>query len=393
MKETILKLIVISDLHCHYSKKGNDTYLTSDLLRTPIGNHPVESLLKIVEKEEDLRADLTLSPGDFTNECDVQGFISGWNYVHEINEGFESSEIIATVGNHDVDSYGANSNYSLDIAKAIKKNFPLKESRERELFWSRGCVFVERENFRVLVINSSHFHHNKENAKQGKVDYNLLDYVKEYLEKIQDNKIQIALSHHHPINHSRLELGEMDKIVNGSELLELLCKSKFDLFIHGHKHDALLRNYSSAGNSHVLPILSAGSFSAKTNISWTSMRNQFHQIDISKSGNERAKGVIRTWTFFSKQGWKLSYDDEAFPPHSGFGYDGTIPDLVKKVASIIGSKTIVQWGEILDQIPEIKNLIPSQIKELEEELDNVGLALYRRKAAEIPECIFNKNYQ
>src|SRR3546814_398838 len=99
-----LKLAIISDLHCHPINMENDvTYLPSDKLRSPSNDHPVESLLKIIKKEG-ISTDYTLCPGDFTDKASVIGFISGWNYSLEIHRALNSKEIIATLGNHDVDS-------------------------------------------------------------------------------------------------------------------------------------------------------------------------------------------------------------------------------------------------------------------------------------------------
>ena len=181
-----------------------------------------------------------MCPGDFTNKTDVQGFISGWDFTLEINKELEGKEVIATLGNHDVDSYETFSNYSLEIAKGIKKGFPLKDEDDCDKFWSKGCVFIEADDYRILVINSSHYHHNKKASGGGKVGDDLIDYIDEYLAKKNDDKINIALTHHHPIDHSRFKLGEEDKIINGDSLLEVLGKYNFDLFIHGHKHDPLL---------------------------------------------------------------------------------------------------------------------------------------------------------
>ena len=129
-------------------------------LRVPADDHPVESLLNVIE-EEGFSVDLTLCPGDFTDKANIQGFISGWSYSLEINRKLKGPNIIATVGNHDVDAYNNYSNYSLTTAKGIKQGFPLASEEECDTFWSKGCVFVEHDDYRILVINSSHFHHNR----------------------------------------------------------------------------------------------------------------------------------------------------------------------------------------------------------------------------------------
>ena len=155
MSDFRLKLAIISDLHCHPSHIPGDpsTYLITDRLRFPVNDHPVESLIKVINAEK-VNTDLTLCPGDFTDKANVQGLISGWSFSLEIHNQLKAKDILATVGNHDVDVYGSTSNYSLTNVKGLKQGFPIKDEGKRDTYWSKGCVFVEGVNYRVLVINS-----------------------------------------------------------------------------------------------------------------------------------------------------------------------------------------------------------------------------------------------
>lgn len=361
-----LKIAIISDLHCHPKKKKDEgpdhTYLLSDKLRTPSNDHPVESLLPII-RDNSLTADLTLCPGDFTDQANVAGFIAGWNFSLEIHRELHAKKIIATLGNHDVDSYNGFSDYSLKIAKGIKQGFPFNNEQECDIFWSKGCVFVEGENFRVLVINSSHYHHSKQSATAGKVDGDLIEYIEKYLAANENDKILIALSHHHPIDHSRMQLGEDDKIVNGDELLNVLGKHKFDLFIHGHKHDPLLRYHNTSESNYRIPIFSAGSFSSSSNLMFTSVRNSFHMLDIEKDCGV-AHGEIKTWTFFPNRGWELNLDENGFAPYSGFGNQESIDEIYQKIVKLFMNSGNLSWDFVRQNVKEIDNLIPSDAKKL-----------------------------
>lgn len=364
-----LSIAIISDLHCHPKRtkeEGVDhTYLLTDKLRTPENDHPVESLLKdVIKTEKPITVDLTLCPGDFTDKANKQGFISGWNFSLEINRELKSKEIIATLGNHDVDVYNNHSNYSLHIAQGIKKGFPIIDEMTRDVFWSKGGVFVERNDYRVLVINSAHFHHNKPSSTYGKVGDDLLEYIKKYLKDKKDDKINIAMSHHHPIDHSELKLGEEDKILNGNALLDILGEYKFDIFIHGHKHHALLRYHTTTKTNYRLPILAAGSFSSTSNLMFTSVRNYFHIINLTK--NQKTFGEIRTWTFFPNSGWKSNLDKSGFPPFSGFGSEKTVPQIFNEIKKLFKTKGQLDWDFVTTKIEDIKHLIPSDANELYE---------------------------
>lgn len=367
--EKKVKIAIISDLHCHpNSRVGNhSTYLITDTLRST-NDHPVESLIKIINDNE-ITVDLTLCPGDFTDRADIQGLISGWNFSLEINKELRSENIIATVGNHDVDVYGTTSNYSLNNVKGIKRGFPINDENLRDKFWSKGCVFVEGKDYRVLVINSSHFHYNMESSHNGEISHDAIEYIQNYLSANVDDKIQIAMSHHPPIAHPRKKLGEDDKIVNGEVLLDVLGKHGFDLFIYGHKHDPFLRYHPIAEGSQKIPLFSAGSFSACSNIIFTGLRNSFHTIELSKKNND-CKGVISTWTYLPDIGWKKNFDESAFAPITGFGNKKSVSDIFNELKELIGSGKKITWEEVSLQIEDINYLIPSDALELYELLKN-----------------------
>ncbi|WP_428662127.1 metallophosphoesterase family protein [Runella sp.] len=375
MASKTLKVAIISDLHCHPEKealKDNNTYLFSAKLRSPANEHPVEDLLGIISRDN-IEVDLVLSPGDITDQCDIQGFFSGWSYVIEISRALKSMDTIATVGNHDVDSRLKHSQYSLDIPKKISQNFPLSVA-EVGTFWDKGFTFIEKEDYQILVFNSTHFHTHStkeptENPSvKGKVDSLQIEAIEKYLScNNDDSKIKIFLCHHHIIKHSRLGMGEYDFIENGEDLLRIIGKYKFDLVIHGHKHDPWLRYVYTSSGSYQIPILSSGSFSATNQILWASIFNYFHVIEIEKQESGNCFGKILTYTFKNKSGWRKDRED-GFLPYTGFGYQGNINDIVKKVESIIRGKQVVAWEKVLEAVPEINFLTPDQMEELEKQL-------------------------
>lgn len=363
MSEKRLRIAVISDLHCDPSNE-KDTYLTTDKLRTPANDHPVESLLEIINKDK-LTVDLTLCPGDFTNKSNKQGFISGWGFSIEISQKLKSKDIIATIGNHDVDVYGTSSNYSFTNAKGIKRDFPIKDENKRDIFWSKGCTFVEEDEYRILVINSSHFHHNEASSHVGEISDDGIQYIKDYLNNLNDDKIQIALSHYPPVSHPRNKLGEDDKILGGEDLLNILGENNFDLFIYGHKHDPFIKYHNTTVGNNRLTLFSSGSFSAGTNLMFTSTRNSFHIIDIFKV-NKKSKGKISTWTFKPNDGWKIFLDESAFAPISGFGNEKSVDEIFESVDVILKDKNQLTWEEITSMVDDINNLIPEDSKKLHE---------------------------
>ncbi|WCT11555.1 metallophosphoesterase family protein [Mucilaginibacter jinjuensis] len=381
MAVNTLKIAVISDLHCHPLEKDfnkNNTLLFSDGLRLPTTEHPVENLLEIIEKEK-IKVDLVLSPGDFTHQSNRQGLFSGWSYVNEIARALKADDVIATIGNHDIDSRHTYSNYSFEIPKKVSQSFPLHKDKLKS-FWDTGFTFIDESEYLILVVNSTHFHthYNKDNpvenpAVKGKMDLSQIEQIDKYLsENSVDTKIKIVLVHHHPIQHSRLKLGEEDVIENGDSFMNVLGKHRFDLVVHGHKHDPWLR-YIPSENGFAMPVLSSGSFSATNQTLWINKFNYFHVIEIVKTDNHPANGTIETYTFKKLIGWAKGRDD-GFYPYSGFGYKESLTSIVEELKKLVTENTVmVKWEVIIAQIPQIKFLTPDKLDELEELLSKENI--------------------
>ena len=222
------------------------------------------------------------------------------------------------------------------------------------------------------------------------MDKGQIEEIENYLASNNiDNKIKIALCHHHPINHSRFNLGAYDFLENGEDLLTVLGKFKYDIFIHGHKHDPWLR-YHNTNAGYPLPILSSGSFSATNQISWISRFNYFHIIEFTKKGNEASTGTIQTWTFKNQIGWEKNRDD-GFYPYTGFGFIDQIDIIVSKVKTILPKNNISKWETIVSAIPEIENLTPEKMDDLEALLKQEKIFL-NSKIGVGPQHIYYENY-
>ena len=392
MREIVLKIAVVSDLHCHPKRSDYDkdrTYLFSDKLRTPSKEHPVQNLIETI-KEDSFNVDLILSPGDITDQSDIQGFLSGWSFMKEISYALDCNEIIGTIGNHDVDSRNIKSNYSFDIAKKIKQNYPIKEE-QIGTFWDKGYTFVENDDYQILVLNSAHYHTHSSDKNdgnpivKGKVDKGSIEEIEAHLKTNNDTeKIKIFLCHHHPVQHSKHNLGEHDFIENGEELVDLLGKYRFDLIVHGHKHNPLLR-YHNTSYGYEIPILSAGSFSATEQVSYISKFNYFHVLQLKKT-NGKSFGKVHTWSYQNKVGWKKN-ENIGFYPYTGFGNLDNLTDMANEIDNYIkstllkGDRPLITWNTLTGQFPKIENLTPDKIDELQNLLEerkiytnpNIGL--------------------
>jgi predicted phosphodiesterase len=369
MTERKLRIAIVSDLHCHPEEsdpKNNGTLLFTDKLRDNAKEHPIESLKELKTKDEFDSVDILICPGDLTHQSNKQGMLTAWSYLHEMVNIFDAKEIYTTLGNHDIDSRHKYSQYSFTIPKGIKQSFPLKENEEGS-FWTKGYTFIEKEDFQLLIFNSTHYHTHTSpvdnQAVKGLITPGTISEIETYLENSVNDKIKIMLCHHHPVQHSRDGLGPYDFIENGEELVNVLGKFNFDLIIHGHKHDPNFREYSTT-DGYKIPILSAGSFSATGQQLYINKFNYFHLIEIHKSNNSDTKGTIQTWNFINRSGWSKKMN--GFLPRTGFGVNDSVEDIFKKISNFLEVGKPYTWNEVLNEFPDLNFLLPNQLEEFEE---------------------------
>ena len=231
--------------------------------------------------------------GDLTNKADLAGLNKGWDITKKIGQLLKVGCVIPNVGNHDVDSRKKLSSDPFRDIKSFATDFPFQDVAQKEQFWRDGFIIREEEHFRVLVINTVHSHTDADEAFHGLVSQEAINQIEESLNLIKDNKLNIAICHHNPIEHSHYATGSKDFMYNGDELLSILDRYNFDLVIHGHKHDARIRYAPGGSNPPV--VFSSGSFSAYSSLLLQGAYNTFHIITFDISESRLGRGIIETW--------------------------------------------------------------------------------------------------
>lgn len=378
-----LKIAVISDLHCrHSSGKGLtdvNTYLTTDLFPTPINRNPVESLRAMIKGN--ITADLLLCPGDITDKCDPQGLITGWEHLSKISTSLGARKLIATVGNHDVDSHKIvnQDKNAFDLVKRLLE-YPTPDPAANTLFWGSEYCIIEEDDFLVLSINSSFNHTDKESAKMSQIEQKTIDAIEKDLNDRDLKKIKIALTHHHPMIHSNMDYKDTDFLDKSDVLLSLLDRLDFAICIHGHKHDPRLEYKNS------IPVFAAGSFSSTMNILDIKADNTFHLITIEKGTRQ---GVIESWVYSPKNGWTQK-KDSYFPCFTGFGNRGNIEQIASDIAKWFNdaAKEYMNYSDLLIEFPQLKNLVPDDQIKLNDKMLSDHNIKFVPNLPNVPENIF-----
>jgi len=366
----VLKIAVFSDFHCHRKSNNNniqESYLLVDE-DLEIFQDPFKSFQKLINDGANIEADILILPGDFTNKCDPEGLAYGWQISQDIASLLKVQDIIPNIGNHDVDSRKKNDPNPFHLIQNFSKAFPFSNPDDNTSFWKDGYVIIENTNYRILNINTVHSHNDENMAKKGLIEQDALNEIQRKLTFSHGNKINIAVCHHNPIEHSHYNTGSKDFMHNGDELISILDNLNFDIIIHGHKHDPRIRYAPGGANSPT--IFSAGSFSAFKNLLLQGANNTFHIITFECSESHLGKGIIDTWFFVPTKGWTQNIKNNFFDSKMGFGAIVDIRALAGTIVDWLSlqQENYMEWTELLKEFKELNYMIPSDLAKLKNEL-------------------------
>lgn len=372
MESKQIQIAILSDLHCMFGEANKyehiDSVLFSNML--PYGNqpHPITALLSLIKKEK-IKCDYLLCPGDITNKMDIQGFISGFHYLEEIKSSIEAKELICTPGNHDVDFLRNHSSIlprALDSLKYVSDNYPLKDKKLSNKLIDDGYCIYSDDDVIILCLNTVLNYTDSQSSKIIDLSRIKLAEIQNEIQNInpQKNRIQIVMSHHHPLSISNSNYrvyDDSDWIKNGDVIIDELSEYGFSFFIHGHKHKPKFYSHNK------MNIFCAGSFSAQQNLRIGDDANSFHTINFSL--NDSLKGYIETWTFcHHSNSWEKT--SLGFPSIRGFGALQSPEDLVSLFLQTYPDFNTqpdarVDYDIVIKKIPEIEFLEPHSYNEFE----------------------------
>lgn len=363
-----MKVAIISDLHCkHRSSEGatQSTLLYSDDIDGSPLTNPIKALKKLLIDKE-IKCDLVLCPGDIADKADPQGLSTGWTYLENIQTTTGSSLLLATVGNHDVNVKCADGEDPSGSLKNFEQNYPVPDKDGiRTKYWQDDFCLVKHDKTLILVFNSCHSHRNSASSRTSHITIDQLDKIKSALNEINVDEFdyKIALCHHHPINHGNLSNPDVDLISNGDDFIKLLESYRFQVVIHGHKHEPKLSYKDSVA------IFCAGSLSSTQNVYDLRIENTFHIMEILPG---KAMGTIETWVLIPRKGW-IQKTGTYFPTFTGFGTRVDTKELALKSVNWLKDQgqELALFDTLRMQIPELDYLTPN-----DQELFNKAIGDY-----------------
>jgi len=389
-----MKLAIVSDLHGFDSgtnSEGGPSHYDVNPSRDR-NQCPIENLRSLIQKQK-LSADLLLCPGDLVHQACRSSLPKVWKELNDLAILLGVSHTIATAGNHDVDSRLQYTSYDPNEGlKTLQPGFPTNDLTLKRQYWADHFFFFQHDYLRLLVLNSSAYHTNKDEIEHGRISNNTLKGISNELNPSTQETFNVLLCHHNPQKHSELMLGEPDEIKGGQLLLDLLQRPNQLgwLVIHGHKHHPKLTY--AAGNSGSPIVFSAGSFASTL---YPELReetgNQFYILDIDKL-NLSTRGLVgtfRCWDWHKGFGWRDADSNKGLPASGGFGHREhplVLANRIKASLHEINDKHI-KGENVYTVFPELSFVSPNDLDALSVALESIGVACDFSEAKRITELI------
>jgi 3',5'-cyclic AMP phosphodiesterase CpdA len=383
----LVTIAIVSDIHAFSSKKNSIDSVLDYTVSIPA--NPLTDLIKDAPGLG-ISADIVICAGDISNRADAKGLSLAWTDLQKLSTVMGNAQLIATNGNHDLDSRFLEEAGEIDpdpkgALLALTPDFPFNDPILTNQYWARNFAVVRHESGVVIVVlNTSAYHGGKQDEmNHGRVSRRTVDAICKALEGFENAKAYVLVCHHHPMPLPRdAGTDDMEYIRNGQDLLDRLLKATGSswLVVHGHRHVSRLIHGSSSSNA-VPFVFGAGSMGARM----TGIPNQFHLLTLCDppiSDHASVTGTVESWQWSDTQGWARAQSSSGLPPEFGFGYLGQVRHLCDQIENACGNE-FLNWEAVIGCIPGAKHLIPESFGELEELLEKRGINLLRDKSGRV----------
>lgn len=371
-------MAVVSDCHAKagpVSGTSDATWVITD--RDSPTENPLEGLADFI-RDESLTADVLLCPGDLCDKSDWAALPYAWDKLHEIAEALEADTIIATAGNHDIDSRGINGAPNVeDGLTELRPTFPVPLADVRPFWEERICV-VRDDHWQVIVLNSTVMRL----LTTGEKDHGLIsDPTLARLKQVlcdSARPVNVLLCHHHPMPSTHLSPDDRSQMEGGDRLVKLLDEMSDKWFVvHGHKHEPNLDQLGGSANAAIR--LASGSIGANL---WPRLaahvRNQFHVVEfpLDQLGAAYVKlgGRVYSYTWQPSNGWRAAVKDEGLPARAGFGHWQDGESIARQTFDWARSEglEVLDRDALLDHSPQLDFMLPSDQLRWAKQLEDLG---------------------
>ena len=179
-----------------------------------------EELVEAVDRQMDeLKPDLVVISGDFTQRARTEQFRDACEFLRGLRD--RGHDVLGVPGNHDVPLYD------------VLRRFLSPLARYRRFIDESLCPFVELPGVAVLGINTAR----SLTFKDGRINKQQIAFIRETFSRTPSDAVRILVTHH-PL--FALEIGgEVERAIGRQELaLDAIEESGVAMVLAGHHHHA-----------------------------------------------------------------------------------------------------------------------------------------------------------
>jgi predicted MPP superfamily phosphohydrolase len=364
-----LKAFIISDLHAFdaHAESYDPDKLPSYLDISQPDAYALNPLTKLQQfiRTRRIVADILICCGDMGDKAHPTSIKYVWAQINELKNNLGAKHIIATVGNHDVDSrYKYNQFDAKGFIQSLEPPFPDLDENHSNRFWAQHFTIYNLEQMRIVLLNSSAYHGYNDEFEHGRISDATLTKLKEKLQTTPPAKVNVFVCHHHPRKHAECDVPGYSEMKNGQGLLDILGSGDYGewIVVHGHIHFPAL-SYAAGGASAPV-IFSSGSLAARLYSQYgTKVRNQCYEIEfpIERISQVGLVGKFLAWDWSHSNGWTPASSNSGLPYKGGFGCRTKPLQLGALINKLLKQGKRLTWEEICKRIPGVGFLIPSDV--------------------------------
>lgn len=236
------------------------------------GAHDPRLVEAVERKADELKPDLIVISGDFTQRAKTEQFKEACRFLEQLRE--HGHEVLGVPGNHDVPLYD------------VLRRFLSPLTRYRRFIDESLCPFIELPGAAVLGINTAR----SLTFKDGRISEEQVEFIRETFART-DPEVMRVLVTHHPLY--AIPVGEgVERAIGRQELaLDAIEQAGVDLLLAGHAHHASAHDASElVARSGGALVVQAGTATS------TRLREQDQSFNIIDVVGDRVTVTVNAWT-------------------------------------------------------------------------------------------------
>ena len=183
------------------------------------GAHDDRLVEAVEERVDELKPDLVVISGDFTQRAKIEQFREACQFLERLQHS--GHEVLGVPGNHDVPLYD------------VLRRFLSPLARYRRFIDDNLCPFVELPGLAVLGINTAR----SLTFKDGRINQDQVAFIRETFSRTPRDSFRVLVTHH-PLFALEVE-GEVAPAIGRQELaLDAVQEAGVDMLLAGHNHHA-----------------------------------------------------------------------------------------------------------------------------------------------------------